>query len=154
MKFTDVREFILPKKHLMSDLTRLSTWLGEFLLSGIQISLNVAHLLFWAAFSASEGNFPSLHTPFSLFCALAGGFYLTFAGLTLSYLCDSSFLSLLSKYKSTPVAHIFHLGELIEFYYPANRAQPKQNPCKSFMLYLSVRNTIHKTNVSTGQGGK
>ena len=44
------------------------------------------------AFSAIEGNFPSLHTLFSL---LAGGFSLTFAGLILWYVCNLSFLSLL-----------------------------------------------------------
>ena len=39
--------------------------------------------LFCATFSASEGNFPSLNTLFSLFCTLAGGFSLTFAALIL-----------------------------------------------------------------------
>jgi len=44
-----------------------------------------------------EGNFPSLHTPFSPFSALSGGFSLTFAGLILGYVCNLSCLSLLSK---------------------------------------------------------
>ena len=79
------------------------------------------------AFSASEGNFPSLRTPFSLFCTVAGGFSLTFTRLILWHVCNLNFLSLLPKQAATRVASISHLGVIIGFYYPVNRAQPKQH---------------------------
>ena len=41
-----------------------------------------------------------------------GGFSLTFAGLILWYVCNLSFLSLLSKQTATSVANIPHLGLL------------------------------------------
>ena len=55
----------LPKEMFFC---RPSTWLGEFLSSGWDINIaECGHLLICAAFSASEGNFPSHHTHFLYF---------------------------------------------------------------------------------------
>ena len=60
----------------------------------------------WSTFSFGQN---CKHT---LFSALSGGFSLTFAVLILLYVCNLSFLSLLSKCKATSVDNISHLGVL------------------------------------------
>ena len=74
----------------------------------------MVHILFFLAFSASEGNFPSLHTPFSLFSTLAGGIFVT----KLSELAITINVHTCGQYIQRRSA---------DFHYPANRTRPKQH---------------------------